>query len=79
MSAAEDGDEGVVKILLWLDDVHPDQANWDGKTWLCKAAWGGEEEVVKILLGRDAINPDTRDEFEQTLLSHAAKNSRREW
>ena len=63
LRAAEEGQEGVVEILLGLDDVHPDEPDMFGRTPLDCAAQNGHEGVVKILLGRNDANPDRLGDF----------------
>jgi len=71
--AAQNGHEGVVKILLERNDVNPDARRF-GHTPLSWAAENGHERVVKILLERNDVNPDTPGRFGQTPLSWAAQN-----
>ena len=54
--AAENGHEGVVKVLLGRDDIDPDKSDEDDRTPLLLAACGGQDGVVKILLGRDDVD-----------------------
>ena len=56
--AAENGHEGVVKILLGRDGVDPNKRGAWGRTPFLHAAWQGHEGVVGMLLGRGDINPD---------------------
>jgi len=72
--AAENGDEGVVKILLERDDVNPDQP--DPKYGRNTTLVGGRERargIVEILLEREDVNPNTADtKYGLTPLSWAA-------
>ena len=74
MWAAENGHEGVVKILLRRDNVSPNIPNQYGRTPLRCAVLGGHEGVVKLLLGRDDVNLNEPDEYGQTVLWQAAAN-----
>ena len=57
--AASKGHEEVVKILLQLADINPDQADTRyGQTPLSWAAKYGHAGVVKILLERGDVDPD---------------------
>ena len=71
--AAENGHEGIVKLLLDRKEVNPDSKDNHGQTPLQRAAEGGHEEVVKLLLDREEVNPDSRDHHGQTPLQCAAK------
>jgi len=72
--AAEDGYEGIVKLLLKRKDTSPNTADiWHNRSPLWYAAAGGYEGVVKLLLGREDIHPDTADiKYGQTPLRCAA-------
>ena len=68
------GHEGVVKILLGREEVHPDRPDNYGKTPLSCAASSGHEAVVKTLLGREDVNPVKLDTDGLTPRSYAALN-----
>ena len=72
--AAQNGHEGVVKILLEWVEINPDKPDNYGQTPVSHAASNGHAEVVKILFGREEVNPDKPDNFGQTPLSRAAWN-----
>ena len=55
--AAENGHEGVVRMLLGQDDIEPDEQDEDGETPLLLAARNGHSGVVGMLLGRNDVNP----------------------
>ena len=70
------GHEDVVKILLELEDVNPNQADARyHRTPLSWAAGQGHKEIVKTLLEREEVNPHQREtKSSYTPLSWAAKN-----
>ena len=72
--AAQNGHEGIVKLLLERGDVKPDTPDTIyGQTPILRAALGGHEGIVKLLLGRKDVNPDTPDPIHGwTPLSQAA-------
>ena len=72
--AAQNGHEGVVKLLLEREDIKPDTPDTIyGRTPIFWAARGGHERIVKLLLGRKDVNPDTPDPmYGWTPLSRAA-------
>jgi len=73
--AAENGHEGVVKLLLAREDVSPNSISKSGLTPLPWAAMNGHEGTVKLLLRRDDVNPDIPDRgYGRTPLSWAAGN-----
>ena len=73
--AAENGHEGIVKLLLAQGDVNPNSSSKDGQTPLSWAALNGHEGIVKLLLGRKDVNPDTPDTmYGQTPLLCATDN-----
>ena len=61
MWAAQQGNEGVVRLLLARDDINPDQPNDKYQTPLWGASDNGHEAVVKLLLSRNNVNPDKQD------------------
>jgi len=71
--AAENGREGVVKLLLGRGDVNPNRLDRYGRTPLLWAVRNDHEGVVKLLFGRKDLNPDIPDPgYGQTPLSWAA-------
>ena len=72
--AAQNGHEGIVKLLLEREDVKPDTLDTIyGQTPILRAAGSGHEGIVKLLLGRKDVNPDTPDPIHGwTPLSQAA-------
>jgi len=50
--AAENGYEGIVKLLLGRKEVDPDMSNKYGQTPLMLAAASGHNSVVKLLQAR---------------------------
>jgi len=73
--AAQNGHEGIVRLLLGREDVNPDAPDkWDGRTPLSWAAGNGHEGIVKLLLGRKEVNPDSSSKYGGTPLSWAAGN-----
>jgi len=72
--AAQNGRDGVVKLLLEQEDVNPDRPDNDGQTSLSRAAENGHEGVVKLLLGREDVSPDEPDDAGHTPLWLAARN-----
>ena len=72
--AAENGHEGVVKLLLETGKVDPDSRDEVGQTPLSWAARRGHEGVVKLLLETGRVDLDSRDNNSQTPLSRAAED-----
>jgi len=61
LSAAEDGSEAAVRLLLRQKDINPNTRDKAGRTPLSLASEKGHDEVVKLLLGREDVNPDIPD------------------
>ena len=61
MWAAQQGNEGVVRLLLARDEVNPDKPNNKDQTPVWSAADKGHEEVVELLLAENNVNPDKPD------------------
>ena len=73
--AAENGHEGIVKLLLEREGVNPDIPDTEyGQTPLLWAARNGHEETVKLLLERKNVNPNSSSKLGQTPLLLAAMN-----
>ena len=72
--AAENGHDGVVKLLLEQEGVSPDRPDIHGQTPLSWAARNGHDGVVKLLLGREDVSPDKPNNYDKTPLLLAAKN-----
>ena len=76
--AAENGHEGIVKLLLGRNDVNPETPDtYYGQTPLSWAAQDGHEGVVKLLLERRDINPNGSIKSGQTPLFSAARMAMR--
>ncbi|KAG0134928.1 ankyrin repeat-containing domain protein [Tuber indicum] len=71
--AAQNGYEGIMRMLLGRDYIDPDKADGGGQTPLCWAALKEHEGVVRLLLGRDDVSPDIRCRNGRTPLSLAAQ------
>jgi len=76
MWAAWNGHEGVVELLLGLDEVDPNKQCFCDRTPLLYAAWRGHEGVVMTLLGRKDIQPDKPEFLGRTPLWCAAEYGR---
>ena len=61
--AAQNGHEGVVKILLGRGDISPNKPNQYRRTPLRCAVSSGHGGVAKLLLGRDDINLNELDQY----------------
>ena len=61
MWAAQQGNEGVMRLLLARDDTDPDKANDYGETPVLQASKNGHEGAVRLLLARGDVNPDKPD------------------
>lgn len=73
LGASYEGDEGVVKLLLGLEDVNMNLTDEYGRTALSYAAMQGHEAVVRLLVARDDVEADLPDErYGRTPLSYAA-------
>jgi ankyrin repeat protein len=73
--AAENGHEGVVRLLLANDGVDPDSKDGrSGRTPLSRAAEKGHGAVVQLLLEKDGVDPDSKEGgYGRTPLSWAAE------
>jgi ankyrin repeat protein len=71
--AAEEGHEGVVKLLLEIGKANADLGDEDGWTPLSRAAWEGHEGIAKLLLEIGKANADLEDSYGRTPLSRAAE------
>ena len=73
--AAENGHEGIVKLLLERKAVNPNTRDtMGGLTPLSWAAECGHDSTVKLLLERKDINPNSSSESGRTPLSRAARS-----
>ena len=73
--AAENGHEGVVKLLLERQDVNPDIRDAEfGRTLLSWAAGNGREGIVELLLERKDVDPYSISKSGQTPLALATEN-----
>jgi len=62
--AAENGHEGIVKMLLERKDVNPDHPDTkSGRSPLSLATKNWREGIVKILWERKDVNPDYPDTY----------------
>ncbi|KAH7124381.1 hypothetical protein EDB81DRAFT_598735, partial [Dactylonectria macrodidyma] len=59
--SAENGHEGVTRILLAIDGVDGDSRDKRGRTPLSRAAANGHESIVKLLLDTGRVEIDSRD------------------
>ena len=76
--AAQNGHEGVVKILLGEGEVNPDKPDDRGLTPLLYAARNGHKGVMEILLERQDVLPDKPDYDGRTPLMYASQNGHEE-
>ena len=73
--AAENGHEGVVKLLLERQDVNPEIRGLEfGRTPLSWAAGNAREGAVELLLERKDVDPHSFSKSGQTPLALAAEN-----
>jgi len=70
--AAEEGHEGVVRLLLGRKDVKHDTVDWYGRTPLLCASSTGHEGVVNLLVKQENVNINRQNG--QTLLLSAAED-----
>ncbi|OCK72965.1 ankyrin, partial [Lepidopterella palustris CBS 459.81] len=78
LKAAENGREGIVKLLVEQDDVDINSKDGVGKTPLSWAAKKGRTEVVRLLLTESGININSKDGAGKTPLSWAAEEGHTE-
>lgn len=71
--AAENGQEGVVRILLQREDVNPDQVSRFGRTPLSFARSNGHDGVVEMLLEQGDLNSDIADRSSPTSILPSAR------
>ena len=71
--AAQEGREGVVKLLLGTGKVDADTKCNAGRTPLSRAAQTGQEAVVKLLLSTGKVDADMKDNEGKTPLAWAAQ------
>lgn len=67
----------MVKLLLEIGKMPPDEKNNNGETCLMAASKGGHTEVVKILLENGA-NKDLKDNNGKSALNFAQENNRQD-
>lgn len=71
--AAEEGHEGVVRVLLERDDIDINsKKDIYGQTLIWWVAYKGHVEVVRVLLAQNGIDVNSRDFLDRTPLSVAA-------
>jgi len=76
--ASRRGNEGVVRVLLELSEVHSDSHSSEyGSAPLLWAAQNGHEGVARILLERRDANPNKSDSRGRTPLSWASQSGHR--
>ncbi|RYO97915.1 hypothetical protein DL764_007239 [Monosporascus ibericus] len=74
LGAASAGDDNMVKLLLGLPNIDPDEADDIGRTPLLMAVWCGHTTVVELLLKTDRVNVNSIDPISQhTVLAIAAE------
>src|ERR1700722_11774335 len=73
-SAAESGQEDVVKMLLVQDGIDVNMKDFEGQTPLLLAAKHGHDAVIKLLLARDGIDVNAKNWQGWTALTFAAEN-----
>lgn len=72
--AARQGHLGLLKLLLYVENIDPNIKRKDGKTALHIAALQGRLEVVKTLLQAKKINPNIADNEGNTALHIAVRS-----
>lgn len=75
--AAQSGDEGIVKLLLYTGVVRADMTDDYCLRLLCWAAESWYGKIVQLLLKTDRIDPNAKDKDERTpllLVLQAAHN-----
>ena len=72
--AAQQGNQGAVRLLLAQDDINPDMPDNDSKTPLWWASCRGHEGVVRLLLADNDVNPDKPDIYGRTPVWQASGN-----
>ena len=70
--AAGKAHDAVVRLLLELDNVNPDETDNEGRTALSEACRYGHEEVVRLLLAQKNVNPNEADKYGNTPLISAS-------
>jgi len=79
LSSAENGHEGIAKLLLGRKDVDPDTPDtMHGQTPLSWAAVNGRVGVVELLTERKDVNPSMPSRYGRTPLFRATKNGHEE-
>jgi len=74
LSAAENGHELVVKLLMAREDVDVNSKDIDGRTPFSIATKNGHEGVARLLLSQDDLEVNSKDNDSRTPLSYAAEN-----
>jgi len=72
--AAQNGHEGVARVLLEREEINPEKPGNRGQTPLSVAAGHGHQGIVSILLEQQDVNPENMDHNGRTPLSYAAEN-----
>ncbi|KAJ6028022.1 hypothetical protein N7540_003598 [Penicillium herquei] len=68
LSAAENGSEEIVKILLHSSRLNPNSTDLSGQTPLFLAAASGHDTIVKLILSVRSIDPNIKSKKIQTPL-----------
>lgn len=76
MEAYINGNEGVVKLLLALEDIGVNEKNNSGEAAFIGACVDGNENFVKLLLAREDLDVNTKDTSGWTALRWAKKQNR---
>ena len=72
--AAEQGNQGVVVLLLKWDNIDPEKPDNYGRAALWWASSKGHEGVVRLLLARNDVDPDKPRIYGGTPLWEASRN-----
>jgi len=70
--ASKNAHEAVVRLLLEVGNVNPDEVDDDGGTALIEACHHGHEGVVRLLLANKNVNPEKADKGGKTPLMIAS-------
>jgi len=73
LSAAKEGHEDVVRLLLDTDKINLDARDNDGQTPVSWATRNGHEAIVKLLLATERVDVNTEDNHGWTPLSWATE------
>jgi ankyrin repeat protein len=73
--AAQNGHEGIMRLLLETGEVDADSKDKYSWTRLSHATQNGHESIVKLLLDTGKIDADSKDVSSRTPLSYQYKHS----